>query len=131
MIIGSMKEVFLSRAREIFLFDCRVAGVDHQTIDTYQDVLSAFIRFAGDIQVRQLTPDHVGMYIANLSDGPYDEDDRDDQVMSQYAMIQTWIHWMYSQKFIHDRESYFNRPVRLSYLFPQSMNVYRIKTLAV
>lgn len=118
MIIGSLKEVLLSRAREIFLFDWRVAGVDPQVVDEYRAVLDSLICFTGDIRVRQLTPDHIRMYIANLSDGPNEGDEHDRLVMNQYVMIQTWIHWMYSQKFITERMSSFVKPPRLNTLFP-------------
>ena len=118
MIIGSMKEVFLTRSKEIFLFDFRIAGLDPQTIDAYQEVLDSFIHFTGDIRVRQLTPDHVGMYIANLSDGPYESEEHNDWVMSEYSVIQTWIQWMYSQKFITERASELAHPPDLIDLFP-------------
>jgi hypothetical protein len=104
MIIGSLKEVFLTRAMEAYLFDCRVARLEPDVLKGYQGVLSSFICFTGDIQVRQLTPEHIRMYIANLSDGPYEEEEHDDMVMSQYAVIQTWIHWMYVQKYIYERD---------------------------
>ena len=35
MILGSMKEVNLTRAKEIFLFDNRVAGWDAQALSMY------------------------------------------------------------------------------------------------
>ena len=118
MIIGSMKEVFLSRARDIFLFDCRIAGWDSQAVTAYNDVLCSFIRFTGDIRVMQLTPDHVRMYIANLSDGPNDGEEHDRLVMSEYAMIQMWVHWMYAQRLVTERTSAFVKPPRLIDLFP-------------
>jgi len=118
MIIGSMKEVFLTRAKQIFLFDCRVAGWDTQAINMYEDVLSSFICFAGNIQVRELTPDHILMYFANMADGPGEGEEHDRLVMSQYAIIQMWIYWMYSQKLITERTSGFVKPPRLIDIFP-------------
>lgn len=118
MILGSMKEVFLSRARDAYLFDCRVAGLDREALSAYQDILGSFIHFTGDIRVRQLTPDHVRLYIANLSDGPFEGEEHDDLVMSQYAVIQTWIHWMYVQKFINERDGGLIKPPALTSLFP-------------
>ena len=113
MIIGSLKEVFLTRARDVFLFDWRVAGVDPEVVDEYRAVLNSFIRFAGDIRVRQLKPDHIQLYIANLSDGPGEGEEHEQLVMSQYVVIHTWIHWMYSQKFITERSADAIRPPRL------------------
>lgn len=113
MIIGSLKEVFLTRARDVFLFDWRVAGVDPDVVDEYRAVLNSFIRFAGDIRVRQLKPDHIQLYIANLSDGPGEGDEHEQLVMNQYVVIHTWIHWMYSQKFITERSADAIRPPRL------------------
>ncbi len=118
MIIGSMKEVFLTRARDIFLFDCRVGGLDAQALNMYRNVLSSFIHFTGDIRVRQLKPDHVGLYIVNLSDGPNEGEEHAFLVMSYYDIIQTWIHWMYSQNFINERMSGSVKPPRLADLFP-------------
>jgi len=118
MILGSMREVFLSRAKDIFLFDCRIAGWDSQTASMYNVVLCSFIRFTGDIQVMQLTPDHVRLYIANLADGPNEGDDHDRAVISQYAMIQMWIHWIYSQRLVIERTSEIVKDLHLGDLFP-------------
>lgn len=117
MILGSMKEVNLTRAKEIFLFDCRVAGWDAQALSMYYEVLSSFIRFSGDIQVRQLTPDHVRLYIANLSDGPSEGEEHDRWVMWQYAMIQSWLHWIYAQNLINERPGSFVESPHLTSLF--------------
>jgi hypothetical protein len=113
-----MKEVFLSRAKEVFLFDSRVAGWDSQSLRMYDDVLSSFIRFTGDIRVRQLTPDLMRMYFVNLSDGPDEGEEHSRLVVSQYAMIQMWIHWMYSQKLLIERTSDISRSPHLIDLFP-------------
>lgn len=117
MILGSMKEVNLTRAKEIFLLDCCAAGWDAPALSMYHDVLSSFIRFTGDMRVRQLTPDHVRFYMANLSDGPHDGDDHDRLVMCQYVIIQSWLHWIYSQKLINERSSDFVKHPRLTSLF--------------
>lgn len=118
MIIGYMKEVFLTRARDAYLFDCRVAGLDTEILRVYRDVLKSFIRFTGDIRVRQLTPEHVRMYIANLSNGPSEGDAHAELVMSQYAVIQTWIHWMYVQKYVIERDGSTVKPPALTSLIP-------------
>ena len=68
MKIGSMKEVLLSNAKDIYLFDCRVAGLDPQTVGTYREALRSFITFTGDILVKELTQDHVRIYIDNLNE---------------------------------------------------------------
>lgn len=117
MILGSMKEVNLTRAKEIFLFDCRVAGWDAQALSMYYEVLSSFIRFSGEMRVGQLAPDHVRFYIANLSDGPSEGDEHDYLVMCQYAMIQSWLHWIYSQSLINERPSSSDNAPRLTCLF--------------
>jgi len=116
-----MKEVFLTHSKELFLFDCRVAGMDPEAVHAYQDVLRSFIHFTGNIKVRQLTPDHVRMYISNLSDGPYEGPEHNDVVMSQYAVIQTWIHWMYSQKYIIERDGSTVKPPDFASLFPSRL----------
>jgi hypothetical protein len=118
MIIGSMKEVFLTRARDIFLFDCRVGGLDAQALNAYHTVLSSFIRFTGDVRVKHLKPDHVGLYVANLSDGPHEGEEYSALIMIHHDIIETWIHWMYAQKFINDRAGSTVEAPRLRDLFP-------------
>ena len=117
MKIESLKEVRLAKARDIFLFDCRVAGLDSQTLSAYQDVLTSFVRFTGSILVRELMPDHVLMYIGNLSDGPSEGEEHTRIVINHYAVIHTWVRWLYVQKFLTERNS-FLEPPRLTELFP-------------
>ncbi len=59
MNFGSMKEVLLTRAKDIFLFNCRVAGLDSQSVSAYRDVLCSFVHFTGDMLVKELTASHV------------------------------------------------------------------------
>jgi hypothetical protein len=108
-----MKEVLLSSARETYLFDCRVAGVDPQTMNDYSEVLVSFIRFTGNMRVKELTPDHVRVYIANLSDGPSEGEEHIRTVINHYTVIHDWMRWMYAQKFIVQRSSDFAGPPRL------------------
>ena len=91
MKIGSMKEVLLTSAKDTFLFDCQIAGLDAQTLSAYHNVLGSFIRFTGNILVRDLTPDHVRLYIDNLSDGPNEGEEHIRLVINQYTMIHEWI----------------------------------------
>ena len=58
------------------------------------------------------------MYISNLSDGPYEGENHDELVMSQYAVIQTWIHWMYVQKYVIERDGGSVKPPALTSLIP-------------
>jgi hypothetical protein len=111
-----MKEVLLSNARNIFLFDCQVAGLDAQLLNAYHDVLGLFIEFTGNILVKDLTPDHVRLYINNLSDGPNEGDEHTHTVISHYALIHDWIRWLYAQKFVTERSSSSFTP-QLSSLF--------------
>lgn len=105
MKIGSMKEVNLNSAIEIYLFNCRVAGLDPQLMTAYRIVLSAFTRFTGDIRVEELTPEHVRLYIANLSDGPNEGEEHTRTVIDQYAVIHEWIRWLCAQKFLIERSN--------------------------
>jgi hypothetical protein len=115
-----MKEEFLSNARKIFLFDCQVAGMDAQLLNAYRDVLSLFIEFTGDIQVKDLTPDHVRLYINNLSDGPNEGEEHTRVVISHYTLIHDWVRWLYAQKFVTERSASLFIP-HLSTLFPLRM----------
>ena len=117
MKLESMKEEFLSNARNIFLFDCQVAGLDAQMLNAYRDVLGLFIEFTGNIQVKDLSPDHVRLYIHNLSDGPNEGDEHTHVVISHYSLIHDWIRWLYAQKFVTERSSSSFVP-HLSSLFP-------------
>jgi hypothetical protein len=117
MKIGSMRETFLTDAKDIFLFDCQIADLELGRRYTYQNVLTSFIRFTGDILVRELTADHVKMYIANLSDGPNEGEDHHRVVMVHYAVIGTWVYWLCAQDSLQARASSTEGP-RLTELFP-------------
>ncbi len=112
MKIGSMKEVLLSRAKDAFLFDCRVVGLESETISAYGNALTSFIRFTGNILVKELTPEHVRVYIDNLSDGPCEGEEHDRAVIGHYALIHEWIRWLYAQKFLAKRSSDHVEPPR-------------------
>jgi len=117
MKLGSLKEEFLNEAKEIFLFDCRVAGLDAQELNAYRDVLGFFVEFTGNIQVQDLSPDHVRLYISNLSDGPNEGEEHTRVVISHYTLIRDWIRWLYAQKFVTERSTSSFTP-HLSILFP-------------
>jgi hypothetical protein len=68
--------------------------------------------FTGDILVKQLTPDHVRMYIANLSDGPSEGEEHIRTVIDHYTLIHDWSRWLYAQKFVTLRENDFVKPPR-------------------
>jgi hypothetical protein len=107
-----MKEVLLSSAKETFLFDCRVVGLDTPTIHAYDEALASFIRFTGNILVKELTPEHVRVYIANLSDGPSEGEEHTRAVICHYALIHEWVRWLYAQKFLTKRSSDCAEPPR-------------------
>ena len=117
MKLESIKEESLSNARNIFLFDCQVAGLDAQRLNAYRDVLGLFIEFTGNIQVKDLTPDHVRLYINNLSDGPNEGEEHTHVVISHYTLIHDWVRWLYAQKFVTERSDSSFTPY-LSSLFP-------------
>jgi hypothetical protein len=117
MKLESMKEEFLSNASKIFLFDCQVAGLDAQLLNAYREVLGTFIEFTGNIQVKDLMPDHVRLYINNLSDGPNEGEEHTHVVISHYSLIHDWIRWLYAQKFVTERSNSAFTP-HLSSLFP-------------
>ena len=125
MKIGSLKEVLLRKAGDIFLFDCRVTGLDAETLHVYHEVIGTFVDFAGDILVKDLTPNHVRLYIANLSDGPSEGEEHASIVVSHYAIIDEWLRWMYAQELVTERSSCIAPPL-LSDLFP--LQATRIRT---
>ena len=125
MKIGSLKEVLLSKAGEIFLFNGQAVGFDSETLGAYRDVLGSFVAFTGDILVKDLTPDYVRLYIANLSDGPAEGEEHTNIVVKHYAIIDEWIRWLYAQEFVTERSSCISPPL-LSDLFP--LRSTRIRT---
>jgi hypothetical protein len=125
MKLGSMKEVLLSNARDIFLFDGQVIGWDSETLRAYRSVLSSFVDFAGNILVKGLRPDHVRLYMANLSEGPSEGEEHNSVVLNHYAIIDEWIRWLYAQEFVTKRSDSINPPL-LSDLF--SLRSTRIRT---
>ncbi|MGB8982248.1 MAG: hypothetical protein WCC12_10250 [Anaerolineales bacterium] len=112
MKIGSLREVLVTSAKDLFLFDCRVAGLDARTLSAYRDALDAFVRFTGDIRVGEMTPELVRVYIANLSDGPSEGEEHVRAVIDHYAVIHEWIRWLYAQKFVTRAGSDFDKPPR-------------------
>jgi site-specific recombinase XerD len=122
MSIGFMSDVRLTSAKEAFIFDYRVAEMSCKTLRTYHDVLTKFLEFTGDITVQALKPDHVRMYIAYLADqlGRYKANlgrSVAHTLSQHYAVIRTWIRWLYAQKLITERSSFVTAP-RLRDLFP-------------
>ena len=75
--------------------------------------------------VKDLTPDHVRLYIANLADGPGEGEEHTDIVVNHYAIIDEWIRWLYAQEFVTERSSSITPPL-LSDLFP--LRTTRIRT---
>jgi len=121
MKFDSMKEALLSQAKDIFLFDCRVAGLELEVLRSYRNVLGAFVLFTGDITVKELTPEHVRVYIDNLSDGPSEGEQHTISVINHYAIIHTWIRWLYAQKFVTERMNSDIKPPRLIDRFPSDL----------
>jgi site-specific recombinase XerD len=121
MKFDSMKEVVLTQAKNIFLFDCRVVGLDTQTLSAFRQALGSFVHFTGDILVKELTPEHVRVYIDNLADGPSEGDQHTRSVIYQYAIIHEWIRWLYAQKFVTERTSNHVKPPHLTNRFPANL----------
>jgi hypothetical protein len=113
----SMKEVSLISAKDVFLFDCQIAGLDRERRHIYRDVLASFIRFTGNILVKDLTADHVNLYVSNLSDGPNEGEEHTSLVKVHYTVIGTWVYWLCVQDLLVLRSSFMDRP-HLTELFP-------------
>ena len=126
MKIEYLKEARLSNMKDTFLFDSRVAGLDAQILNAYYNVLTSVIYFTGDIRIRELTPDHIEMYIANLSDGPDEGQENDYMVMSHAAVIDLWIHWLGAQRQLIERESGLVEPPSLTSLFPLLVSIKKL-----
>ena len=98
-----------------------MAGLDAQMIIDYRDVLTSFLRFMGNILVKELTPDRL--YIATLSDGPSEGEEHIRTVINHYTVIHDSSRWVYAQEFLTKRSSDFvKHPCyltrRSSYIWP-------------
>lgn len=117
MILGSLKDVQLKEAVTAFLLDCHAIGVCYRAKRIHREVLISFISFTGDMVVRELGPDHVRMYIANLSDCQ-SKDAPPNQLRRHYSIIRKWIRWIYAQNQIAVRGYGSIKSPRLRDLFP-------------
>jgi site-specific recombinase XerD len=132
MMLGVPREVRLTSAKETFLLDCKAAGLKPKTMRSYRDVLTGFIDFAGDMLVRELGPDHVRMYIAELTDraGHYEgEKFSSHSLLKHYAVVRTWVRWMYAQKIVAERVTDYVKPPRLSSRLPSILTDQEIDIL--
>ena len=100
MLLGVPRDMRLTRAGETFLMDCKAAGLPEMVLREYRDILNAFIAFTGNMLVRELGPDHVRFFIAELSDH---EALSEEALVEHYAVVRSWIRWMYAQKVIMER----------------------------
>lgn len=126
MKIGSLEDMRLTHASSIFLFDCRVLGLDIPTRNVYRTVLASFIRFTGDILVKELTHDHVHIYAAHLTDGPSEGEEHRRIAMSQYALINAWVCWLEAQSSLTEHDSDLIAPPHLTDLFPLLVSIRRL-----
>lgn len=134
MTLGVPREVHLTSAKNTYMLDCKAAGLSPKTMRSYKDVLNAFIAFTGDMLVRELGPDHVRMYIADLTDrtGRYEENEgkfSSHSLMKHYAVVRTWIRWMYAQKIITERVTDYVKPPRLSSRLPSILTDEEVEAL--
>jgi hypothetical protein len=102
MLLGVPRDMRLTSARETFLLDCRAAGLSALKVQIYGSVLTSFIESVGDMKVRELGPDHVRLYIADLSDRQGRKPSTR-LLMQHYAIVRNWVRWMYAQKIIEQR----------------------------
>src|SRR5687767_3255762 len=108
MKLGVPKDMRLTSAKKAFLLNCKAAGLRSETAKIDDGLLNTFIKFTADMLVRNLSPDHVRMYLAELST------EHDGRAMTKRdRAVRGWIRWMYAQKFITDRVADFPKPARL------------------
>ena len=103
MKFGVPRDEHLTRAKQSFLIYCQAAGL--KPLRLYREVLDDFIDFTGDMHVRNLSPDHVRMYIAGR---PY----KKTRMMKHYRVIRTFIKWLFAQKALTDRTGFPGPPRR-------------------
>jgi hypothetical protein len=56
--------------------------------------------------VRELGPDHVRLYIADLADQQVQSGVHNASphvLLAHYSVVRSWVRWMYAQKMITDR----------------------------
>lgn len=94
MNIGVPREERLTSAKETFMLHCKAAGVSPYRLIAYHGILNRFISFTGNMLVRELGPDHVRLFIADLSDQQVSHG----ALKKYYAVVRHWIRWIYAQK---------------------------------
>lgn len=107
MLLGVQRELRLTSARETFLLDCKALGLSPKLIQGYRSVLTSFINSVGDMLVRELGPDHVRLYIADLADQQVQSSGHHASphlLIAHYNVVRAWVRWMYAQKKITNRE---------------------------
>lgn len=97
------EEFNLSHAMESFMLNCRAEQKSPKTIRGYQDVITRFIKFTGEMPAASLSPDHIRDYIGSLTALPGKVSGRQfssHSTMKHYQVIRTWVRWMHDQNFI-------------------------------
>jgi integrase/recombinase XerD len=121
-----MKELRLAVVKQNYMLDNRAARLSPKTLRAYSDTLQAFIKFTGDITVLELAPDHLRQYIAQMIEScrfsPH-------TVAKHYAVIRTWVRWMYAQKIIADRITDYVKPPRLPKTLPSNLSDAELEQL--
>ena len=132
MNTGVPRDMLLSNAKETFLLDCRAAGLAAKTMRAYRDVLTSFIKFAGDMKVREAGAGSrpVLHRRAGGPGGHYEgEKFSSHSMMKHYAVIRTWIRWLYAQKILEERIIDQVKPPRLSTRLPSIMTDQEVDDL--
>jgi site-specific recombinase XerD len=119
-------------ALEKFLLACRAEAKSPKTLRSYQDILKCFVNFVGDMQVDELTPDHIRGYIAELSTRPGVHGQfSTHSVHKHYSVVRTFIRWMYDQRMIKERLTDYTKAPRQAEYLPDVLTDEEIKELFV
>lgn len=124
-------QINLSDAVENYLLACRAEGKSQKTLRAYHDILYDFVPAVGDIPVPDLTPQTIQAYIADL----YKRPGRKNRAFSThsaakyYAVVRSFIRWVFAQGWLEKRITDFTKAPRLSDDLPDCLTDEEIARL--
>lgn len=105
----------INNAVDSYLLAVQTEGKSPKTVRAYTDILHAFMAGVKEELVEELTDNHIRIYMADLPAraGRYGKMSSSSQ-MKHYAVIRTFIRWLYAQGHISRCLTNFTRPPTIS-----------------
>lgn len=120
-------------AQKSFILSCRAEGRSKATIAGYQSALKLFSGYLGNIEVEDITVNHVRGFIAGeferTSYNPGGQMLSKETVLKRFAVIRTFIRWMKAQGFILDDFAGKMKPPKTGETPPKVLGDEQVKRL--